>query len=51
MAPAQRQLPGARLAYAQHVYKAQGATVQQAFVLTGGWQTDRERSYVALSRA
>ena len=40
-----------RLAYAQHVYKAQGATVQQAFVLTGGWQTDRERSYVALSRA
>jgi hypothetical protein len=25
--------------------------VQQAFVLTGGWQTDRERSYVALSRA
>ena len=40
-----------RLAYAQHVYKAQGATVQHAFVLTGGWQTDRERSYVALSRA
>jgi conjugative relaxase-like TrwC/TraI family protein len=40
-----------RLAYAQHVYKAQGLTVQQAFVLTGGWQTDRERSYVALSRA
>jgi conjugative relaxase-like TrwC/TraI family protein len=40
-----------RLAYAQHVYKAQGATVQQAFVLTGGWQSDRERAYVALSRA
>lgn len=40
-----------RLAYAQHVYKAQGLTVQHAFVLTGGWQTDRERSYVALSRA
>jgi ATP-dependent exoDNAse (exonuclease V) alpha subunit len=40
-----------RLAYAQHVYKAQGRTVDRAFVLTGGWQTDRERTYVALSRA
>ena len=39
------------LAYAQHVYKAQGVTVDRAFVLTGGWQTDRERAYVALSRA
>jgi hypothetical protein len=25
--------------------------VDQAFVLTGGWQTDRERAYVALTRA
>ena len=40
-----------RLAYAQHVYKAQGRTVDRAFVLTGGWQTDRERAYVALTRA
>jgi conjugative relaxase-like TrwC/TraI family protein len=40
-----------RLGYAQHVYKAQGRTVDQAFVLTGGWQTDRERAYVALTRA
>jgi conjugative relaxase-like TrwC/TraI family protein len=40
-----------RLAYAQHVYKAQGRTADRAFVLTGGWQTDRERSYVALTRA
>jgi conjugative relaxase-like TrwC/TraI family protein len=40
-----------RLAYAQHVYKAQGRTVEEAFVLTGGWQTDRERAYVALTRA
>jgi conjugative relaxase-like TrwC/TraI family protein len=40
-----------RLAYAQHVYKAQGRTVDEAFVLTGGWQTDRERAYVALTRA
>jgi conjugative relaxase-like TrwC/TraI family protein len=40
-----------RLSYAQHVYKAEGQTVDQAFVLTGGWQTDRERAYVALTRA
>jgi conjugative relaxase-like TrwC/TraI family protein len=40
-----------RLGYAQHVYKAQGGTVDRAFVLTGGWQTDRERSYVTLTRA
>jgi ATP-dependent exoDNAse (exonuclease V) alpha subunit len=45
------ELEGLRLAYAQHVYKAQGRTVDWAFVLTGGWQTDRERAYVALSRA
>lgn len=40
-----------RLAYAQHVYKAQGLTVDRALVLSGGWQTDRERAYVALTRA
>lgn len=40
-----------KLAYAQHVYKAQGQTVDRAFVLTGGWQTDRERAYVATTRA
>jgi len=40
-----------RLAYAQHVYKAQGLTAQRAFVLSGGWQTDREHAYVAVSRA
>jgi ATP-dependent exoDNAse (exonuclease V) alpha subunit len=40
-----------RLSYAQHVYKAQGLTVDRALVLTGGWQSDRERAYVALSRA
>ncbi|HEX4033596.1 MAG TPA: MobF family relaxase [Solirubrobacteraceae bacterium] len=43
-------LDGLRLAYAQHVYKAQGLTADRALVLTGGWQTDRERAYVALSR-
>jgi len=46
-----RQFNDLRLAYAQHVYKAQGLTADQALVLTGGWQTDRERAYVALSRA
>lgn len=40
-----------RLAYVQHVYKAQGLTAERALVLTGGWQTDRERAYVALTRA
>jgi ATP-dependent exoDNAse (exonuclease V) alpha subunit len=40
-----------RLAYAQHVHKAQGLTADRAPVLTGGWQSDRERTYVALSRA
>jgi conjugative relaxase-like TrwC/TraI family protein len=39
-----------RLAYAQHVYKAQGRTVNHALTLMGGWQTDRERAYVALTR-
>ncbi len=40
-----------RLSYAQHVYKAQGRTVNHALTLMGGWQTDRERAYVALTRA
>jgi conjugative relaxase-like TrwC/TraI family protein len=46
-----RDFSGVRLAYAQHVYKAQGATVDRSLVLIGGWQTDRERTYVALTRA
>jgi conjugative relaxase-like TrwC/TraI family protein len=46
-----RESDGLRLAYAQHVYKAQGLTADRALVLTGGWQTDRETSYVALTRA
>ncbi len=40
-----------RLAYAQHVYRAQGATFDRALVLTGGWQTSREATYVEASRA
>lgn len=45
------ELAGLSLSYAQHVYKAQGRTVDRSFVLAGAWQTDRERAYVALSRA
>ena len=45
------ELGALRLAYAQHVYKAQGLTTDRALVLTGGWQSDREHAYVALSRA
>ncbi len=40
-----------RLAYAQHVYRQQGATVDHAVILTGGWQTSRETAYVQASRA
>ncbi len=39
------------LGYAVHVYKAQGITAEASGILTGGWQTDREGAYVALSRA
>ncbi|MGA8746030.1 MAG: MobF family relaxase [Solirubrobacterales bacterium] len=39
------------LAYAVHVYKAQGITAETSGILIGGWQTDREHAYVALSRA
>jgi conjugative relaxase-like TrwC/TraI family protein len=42
---------GLSLAYAVHVYKGIGLTTERASVLTGGWQTDRESAYVALSRA
>jgi len=40
-----------RLAYAQHVYRQQGATVDRAVVLTGGWQTSKESAYVQATRA
>jgi ATP-dependent exoDNAse (exonuclease V) alpha subunit len=40
-----------RLAYAQHVYRQQGATVERAVVVTGGWQTSKETAYVQASRA
>jgi conjugative relaxase-like TrwC/TraI family protein len=40
-----------RLAYAQHVYKGLGLTANNALALIGGWQTDKEHAYVALTRA
>lgn len=40
-----------RLSYAQHLYRQQGATVDRAVVVTGGWQTSREGAYVQASRA
>ncbi len=40
-----------RLAYAQHVYRQQGATVERSIVLTGGWQTSKETAYVEAGRA
>jgi len=40
-----------RLAYAQHAYRVQGATVTRALVITGGWQTGKEAAYVQASRA
>ncbi len=40
-----------RLAYAQHIHRAQGATVRRTLVVTGGWQTSKEPAYVEASRA
>lgn len=45
------QVAGLRLAYAQHVVRQQGATVDRAIAVTGGWQTSREAAYVKASRA
>lgn len=39
------------LSYAVHVHKGQGMTAETSGVLMGGWQTDKESAYVALSRA
>jgi conjugative relaxase-like TrwC/TraI family protein len=45
------QLAKVRLAYASHIHRTQGATVEKAVVVTGGWQTSKESSYVEASRA
>jgi conjugative relaxase-like TrwC/TraI family protein len=39
------------LGYAVHVHKAQGITAETSGILIGGWQTDKEHAYVAVSRA
>ena len=39
-----------KLGYASTTHKAQGTTVDRAFVLAGGWMQDRELSYVQMSR-
>ncbi len=48
---ASEHLDSLRLAYAQHVYRQQGATVERSMVLTGGWQTSKETAYVEATRA
>jgi conjugative relaxase-like TrwC/TraI family protein len=48
---ARENLDSLRLAYAQHVYRQQGATVERTVVLTGGWQTSKETAYVEATRA
>jgi ATP-dependent exoDNAse (exonuclease V) alpha subunit len=48
---AREDLEHLRLAYAQHVYRQQGATVERSVVVTGGWQTSREGAYVQATRA
>ncbi|HEX4187802.1 MAG TPA: MobF family relaxase [Solirubrobacteraceae bacterium] len=44
-------LASLRLGYAQHIHRAQGATVTRSLVVTGGWQTSKEPAYVEASRA
>jgi conjugative relaxase-like TrwC/TraI family protein len=45
------ELSKVRLGYAQHIHRAQGATVTRTLVVTGGWQTAKEPAYVEASRA
>jgi conjugative relaxase-like TrwC/TraI family protein len=51
IALAAEDLDALRLAYAQHVYRQQGATVERSIVLTGSWQTSKETAYVEATRA
>jgi conjugative relaxase-like TrwC/TraI family protein len=43
-------LDALRLGYAQHINREQGTTVERSVVLTGGWQTSKESSYVQATR-
>ena len=45
------ELSKVRLVYAQHIHRAQGATVTLPLVVPGGWQTSKEPAYVEASRA
>ena len=45
------ELEHVRLGYAQHIHRAQGATVTRTLVVTGSWQTSKEPAYVEASRA
>ncbi|MGC8474343.1 MAG: ATP-dependent DNA helicase, partial [Candidatus Dormibacteria bacterium] len=47
----QAHLSALDLAYAQHLYRAQGRTVAEVLVCGGGWQTDRTTGYVGVTRA
>ncbi|MDA8330202.1 MAG: hypothetical protein M0027_03160, partial [Candidatus Dormibacteraeota bacterium] len=47
----QEHLSALDLAYAQHLYRAQGRTVAEVLVCGGGWQTDRTTGYVGVTRA
>jgi len=40
-----------RLGYAQHIHRAQGATVTRTLAVTGGWQTSKEPGLLEASRA
>jgi conjugative relaxase-like TrwC/TraI family protein len=46
-----REFSDLSLSYAVHVHKAQGITAETSGILIGGWQTDKEHAYVAVSRA
>ena len=45
------ELARVRLGYAQHIHRAQGATVTRTLAVTGSWQTSKEPAYVEASRA
>ena len=44
-------LANVRLRYAQHIHRAQGATLTRTLGVAGGWQTCKEPAYVEASRA